>query len=218
MISVAIQHHPARAEILPRLISRLTPLSVQVIRDPQPEARRDPWRTYRHVLETTPEWATHRVVIQDDAAPCRRFPELLRAAIAARPDRMLCLCVCGRPSHTAHAVLRAGSKGDAWIVLHRNQWVPCIGLVWPTRLIGAALAWIDGQHWPRDFIADDEIIGRVARGLREHVLATVPSLVQHEDIVPSLAGKQARAGKDAGRVAALFEEDPREIDWTRGPT
>lgn len=217
-LSLAIQHHPARAEILPQVISALTPLAPQVIRDPDPTGDRHPWRTYRLALETTPKWATHRVILQDDVTPCQGFPVLLRQAIRARPDRIIALCVCGRPTVAARDVLRARDRGDAWILLHRNQWVPTIALVWPTRIIRPALAWIAEQNWPREFYADDEIVGRVTRGLREPVLATVPSLVQHDDIVPSLIGKKNRAGADPGRVAALFYTVPGDIDWSRGPS
>lgn len=199
------------------MISALTPLAPQVIRDPDPTGDRHPWRTYRLALETTPEWATHRVILQDDVTPCRDFPAHLRAAVSARPDRVVCLCVCGRPTVAARDIARARERGDAWIRLHRNQWVPVIGLVWPAYMIRPALDWIAEQKWPREFYADDEIVGRVTRGLGQSVLATVPSLVQHEDQVPSLIGKKARAGADPGRVAAFFLDDPGQIDWSRGP-
>lgn len=216
-LSVAIQHHPARSEILSRVISGLTPLHAEVVRDPEPDGDRHPWRTYRLALERTPEWATHRLIVQDDALPCVSFPALLRAAVEAQPDRLLALCVCGRPTLCARDALAANARGDAWIVLRRNQWVPVIALVWPARLVRPALEWVAGQSWPREFYADDEIVGRIARGLGETVLATVPSLVQHEDVTPSLIGKRHRAGGDPGRVAALFHPDPGLIDWSRGP-
>lgn len=215
-VSIAIQHHPRRAELLPRLLSRLTPRSPQVIRDPEPDARPNAWRTYRLALETTPSWATHRVIIQDDALPCDGFVRLLEEAIEAKRDSLITLCVCGRPKVAAREMMLAYARGDGWIQLRRFQWVPVIGLVWPVRLIRPALEWIDEQQWPREFVADDEIVGRVARKFREAVLATVPSLLQHDDALPSLA-RERTFRPDPGRAAALFKQSPGAIDWARGP-
>lgn len=223
-ISIAIQHHPRRAEILHDLISALTPLSVQVVRDPEPNSRMpSSWRTNRLALETTPAWATHRLVIQDDTRPCRSFPAVLERAIAARPDRVLVLCACGRPAVTARRSRIAFGLGEAWVPLFRNQWVPTLALVWPARLIRPALRHVDSQAWPERFTADDEIIARTLTRLREPVLVAVPSIVQHDDLVPSLLGARhkAKLGKDEGRVAALFADDvvkdPLLIDWEAGP-
>ena len=50
------------------------------------------------------------------------------------------------------------------------------------------------------------------------MLACVPSIVQHEDIAPSVAGQKARAGVDDTRVAAhwIGDRDPLELDWNAG--
>lgn len=223
-LSVAVQHHPRRAETLHDLVSALTPLSIQVVHDPEPDSPiPSSWRTNRLALETTPEWATHRLVIQDDTRPCRSFPTVVARAIAARPDRVLVLCVCGRPAVTARRIRIAFGVGESWATLHRNQWVPTLALVWPVRVIGPLLEHVARQGWPERFTADDEIIARALSRLREPALASVPSLVQHDDLVPSLLGSRhkAKGGRDEGRVAALFADDavsdPLEIDWEAGP-
>lgn len=194
-------------------MSRLTPLAAQVVRDPDPAGPRQPWRTYRLALETTPEWATHRVILQDDAYPCDNFGPLLRGAVAAQPNSLVILCLCDRPTYLAQRAQRSYAAGRAWLACDRYQWVPVIGLVWPVALVWKALRWVEAQKWPREFMADDEIVGRFAKANRERVVATVPSLVQHPDLCPSLIGKRTRSG---GRVAAIFYDDPGAIDWAVG--
>jgi hypothetical protein len=107
--------------------------------------------------------------------------------------------------------------GAPWANLWRRQWVPTVGLVWPAETPRRALEWVDAQDWPRGFTADDEVAGRIADALGLSVLATVPSLVQHDDVVPSLTGARAQAGADPSRVAVYFLEEPDGIDWTAAP-
>lgn len=194
---------------------------MEVVTDPDPDAARSAWRTYRHALQTTPDWATHRLVIQDDGLPCRHFAEVVDAAVAARPDRMLCLCVCGNAIATTRNLYAASHAGHAWALLNSAQWVPAIAVVWPVGLIEPGLAYVDSQHWPTSFNADDEIIGRIVRHLKEYVLCTVPSLVEHDDMQPSAAGRHTRYGADLGRVTACPPPpdcDLRMQDWTGGPS
>jgi hypothetical protein len=217
VISVAIQHHPTRAELVAQLLPKLEPLSVDVVSDPEPDGPRATWRTYRRALETTPATASHRVVIQDDVELCREFPTVLARAIAARPDRLLVLCVCGHPMPSKMAVLRAHQNGQPFAELGRDRWIPTIALVWPVELIAPALAYVTAQPWPEAFKADDEIVMRIAVGMKILPLATVPSLVEHPDLVESVKRKRrAFGGRDKGRVAALFmpaDVDPLELVW-----
>jgi len=201
------------------LLERLDPLPTSVEADPDPESPLpSAWRTYRRALETTPGWATHRLVLQDDAAPCPSFPAVLELAVAARPDRILVLCVCGRPQEMARQLFRASGRGDPWALLTGLRWLPTIAVVWPVELIGPALAFVDAQGWPPRFTADDEILGRVVRGLRQTPLATVPSLVDHRADVESLIRR--RRPDDLGRATACLPDpgcDLLAVDWTLGP-
>lgn len=220
-VSSAVQHHPARGSLLGAILEGLGQVDVEVVTDPDPDARRpSAWRTYREALRTTPTWATHRIVIQDDATPCRDFPTVVRNAITAQPDSLISLCVCGDPFYSAEAIRDASMQGLQWAILPPAQWIPAIATVWPVRIIQPALQWIEEQNWPEAFTADDEIIGRVIRELGETTLATVPSLVQHDDKQDSLVGLKAAHGLNHGRVAACFVPDgcdPLTIDWTLGP-
>lgn len=217
-LSVAVQHHPARAELLPPLLDRLAGLAVEVVHDPRPDEKPATWRTYRRALEETPAGATHRLVIQDDAEPCGSFSILLERAVAAEPDRMLVLCVCGQPGPLALAVRTAAGRHASWAELREPRWIPAVAILWPVELAARALEWIDAQTtWPKDFTADDEIVMRAMRGIGEVALATVPSLVDHPDRVQSIISKKRRPGfgSDTGRSAVYFlrDPDPFSIDF-----
>lgn len=222
-VAVVVQHHPRRAELLPALLERLGD-DAEVVTDPDPDAATpSPWRCYRECLlrglDLADQGVTHLMVVQDDAHPCERFREAAGLAVEARPLNPLCLFVPGALRQAARRVQHsAGSR--AWVPLDRHLWVPVVALVWPVPLIAPTLEWVERRNWPEAFRADDEIVGRAMQALRQQVLASAPSLVQHPDLVPSLVGRRARAGRDAGRIAACFagpDCDPvTGIDWHTG--
>lgn len=194
-----------------------------IVFDPEPDAqRRSPWRTYRRALEEAPDWASHRLILQDDAELCRDFPETARRAVEARPNSLIVFCVLGLPKRWARLVVSAASSGSPWAALPigggGQSWVPVVAVAWPTAFCRRALDWVDEQGWPHEFIADDEIVGRIAKGLDFQVLATAPSLVDHPDLVVSaVGGRRSSGGANPHRVAACFIDDstcdPLEIDW-----
>ena len=217
-VSFAIQAHPRRRELAEALAERIGG-EVEIVWDPEPEGVPSPWRTFRHLIETKPASATHRVQIQDDAVVCDGFRDAVLAAVAAQPARLLCLFVGGAPYPHARAVMEACRRDHAWAQLDYAYWCPVIGTVWPAALARELGPYVDAQEWPRTFRSDDEIVGRFIRGIGHRPLATVPSLVEHEDVHESLIGKRALAGADLARVAACYigDGDPALIDWTAGP-
>jgi hypothetical protein len=200
----------------------------EVVLDPDPDhGLRSPWRTYRHALERTPPEASHRLVIQDDVLVCDRFLDGVDLAVAARPDRVLCLFVAGNPANHKRAVLAACDRDETWAELDLTTWIPVVATLWPVRLVEPLLSWYDARRddgrFPAAFTADDEIVGRFLRDHRERPLACVPSLVEHPDTVPSVANGHRRGGTglDPGRQAACFIGDcgycdATLIDWTTG--
>lgn len=210
--------HPLRAELAAELFHNLGGWGggVEVVEDPEPLAARSAWRTYRRALERTPPDATHRLVLQDDVRICPGFGAAARAALAARPEHPVAFFVGGQPWESANRVLAAGEAGEHWALLDPARWIPTVALSWPARLIRPALEFVDYQQWPPTFRADDEIVGQAMRHLRTDVYATVPCLVEHPDITPSLVGLRAAAGGDPGRVACCFIQpdcDATRIDW-----
>lgn len=216
MISVAIQTHPIRNDIATALSDALD--GVELCVDPAPLELRSPWRTYRHALERTPAGATHRVILQDDVLVCRQFLPTVHAVIDAQPDRLICLFVGGQPYEHSHRIHVACDRGHPFVELDNQRWCPCVALAWPVRMIEPFLAYVDEQDWRPEFRSDDEIIGRYLNHVREWPIATVPSLVEHPDVIQSLIGLRAMGGADKGRVAACWihpDCDPASIDWTQ---
>lgn len=199
-VSAVVQHHPARAHLIPALLRSLG--TTEVVEDPKPDDG-SPLRTYLECLRRTPATATHRLIVQDDALLCENFPSRMLAALLERPHGLVAFFVPGAPPHRA-AVLRAEIAGDTWVRLPPT-WVPTVALCWPVPLIGPFLEWATAEYPEGDRRrGDDGPVGKWANRVREQVLAPIPSLVQHPDVVPSLIGRKASAGGNKARVAARY--------------
>jgi hypothetical protein len=217
-LSVAIQHHPGRdgTPIFEGLREALP--SAEVVVDPDYRDFPNPWRCYRLALERTPPSATHRLIVQDDVLTCLHFEEAIARAVEAQPDRVISFCTAGNPYQHADQVWHAADQGLPWAELSNETHCSVIATLWPARLVNPLLDWSLAQNWPNAFRADDEIAGLFMRHIHEYPLATVPSLVEHPDTVPSMVGRRAAGGEDRGRVAACWigECDPLTIDWSAG--
>lgn len=224
-IAFRVQAHPSRAEIAETLARSLRG---KVVYDPEPDGTRCSWRSYRECLLAPLGAATHLAIVQDDARPCRGFLPAVRAAVAAQPDRVIALFVQGIPHWHRAAILDACANGRTWTTLANYIFCPTVALVWPARLLPDIVEF-DGRMresgaWPAmpAFGADDEIVGRFLEAWGEWALATVPSLVEHPDEVPSIERRiVARAGADLGRIATCFVDDTdleaADLDWALPP-
>jgi hypothetical protein len=214
-LSVGVQHHPKRFGLLPDLLDALSGLQVDIVHDPAPNGRPSAWRTFRKALETTPEWATHRLVIQDDGIPCQHFPQVVGKAVEARPGNLLTLCVCGNAAVGTIRIYQAANRGENWLLYPRSSFIPVVATVWPVEIIEPALAYVDAQPWSAGFTADDEITLRIAEHLDIDVYATIPSLVVHDDRQESLIVHRQHT-EDPGRVTSCPPPvgcDLREQTW-----
>jgi hypothetical protein len=203
-LSIAVQHHPARTALLPALRERLG--TFELVADPEPDGIPSPLRTYREALRRTPEWATHRLVIQDDAWPCEDFARLAEAALAERLDDIVCFFVPGSAG-TRGPVLRASQAGERWARVRTGAWVPTVATSFPATIAADFLEFSSTRPMLRER-GDDGPLAKFCRRRRLQPWATVPSLVEHADRVPSLIGRKAAAGGNPGRVAALYGGDP----------
>jgi hypothetical protein len=203
-----IQHHPARAALLSPLVERLGPdVPLEVVEDPDPDGRpSNPWRCYRECL-ISPSGSdiTHLLVIQDDAVPCRN---LVAACERIRVPGPVCLFLAGAPVRLAREASRALSQGRSLIPLYLSaaDWLPVVAVLWPVEVAESLLEWAGSNRLPGDPNprSDDAVCGRWARQTGAEVFATVPSLVEHEDLVPSLIGKKARQGRSKWRTAGSW--------------
>lgn len=218
-LSVCIQHHPDRPDLPRRLIRSLRPGRaafknlhaplIEVVTDPDPGAARNPWRTARLCWQRTPDSCTHRLLLQDDALPCRDALLHVVHALTARPDRVTSFFLGQYPSDAWRAQLVASQRCAAWVMGTWVSWVPCVALAIPRRLCASLAAFDDGTQ-P---VADDDVVGRWARDNRIPWYATIPSLFDHDDSAPSLMRDRYSRGK---RSASCWigNEDPGLIDWS----
>lgn len=212
-LSIAVQHHPRRAELLPHLAAELG--DHQVVTDPDPTAvYGSALGTYLECLRATPADASHQLIVQDDAIPCRGFRERAEAALLERPDELVAFFVPGR-TLLYRLMVAEYQRGGRWLQLPGSlNWTPTVALAWPAdlarafvpegeRMIAARAARGMGTH------ADDPYVGQWRKHLKLPVWATVPCLVQHPDVAQSLyrPDLRPRAGANRARVAALFVDD-----------
>lgn len=155
------------------------------------------------------------LVIQDDTLVCDHFAEAAMAAVAARPDRIVSFFVAGAPARSARRLHHAASVCQHWAQLEPRDWCPAVALCFPAANAADLVVWADEQEIPERRTSDDAILGDWVRARGHVVLATVPSLVQHPDDVPSLIGTAHSSGRNPARVAACFVGgyDARKIDW-----
>lgn len=203
-LSLCVQHHPSRVGLLPPLLERLG--AFELVSDPEPDSYPNTLRTYRECLRRTPADATHRLIVQDDAWPCEGFRTLAEVALAERPDAIVCFFVPGSQG-LRRPILRAAERDERWAPVRIGAWIPTVATAFPAALAADFLAYVE-RPWARQQRGDD---GPLTRFCRQHKLqpwATVPSLVQHADRVPSVWGRKATNGRHPGRVAALYRGDP----------
>ena len=100
--------------------------------------------------------------------------------------------------------------------LRSNDFLPVVAILWPTSKAQEFLTWTEanphklGHKDPR---SDDSVGGRWASLTKQDIRFTLPSLVEHPDLEPSLIGRKAAWGKDSGRVAMAFAEDGLAYEW-----
>lgn len=217
-VSYAVMHHPARAELLPRLLGELEEMGVtaEAVIDPEPFAATNPWRCAREAWARTPASCTHRLVLQDDAIPCDGFPAGVQAALEAQPDLPVSFFVNWLGHQCGRAQAEALERCDAFATLPLNGWYPTVALALPKAMA------LDLAEWktPRPIIADDAVVALWANTRGVKVLQTCPSLVQHDEAAPSTITQHMDARRRGGRAAAacfIGDHHPDSIDWTRGP-
>lgn len=126
----------------------------------------------------------------------------MTAAVEARPGKPVAFWVGGLPADACAAMTAAHRDGRRWVDLSPWQWFPCVAVAWPTGTVARLLEWLPGAQ---RFVtrADDAVTARFLQSEGIWPLATVPSLVEHPDVVLSVIGRRAWAGRDKGRVACV---------------
>jgi hypothetical protein len=178
-----------------------------VVTDPDPTGVRSPWRTYRECLLELGDDAG--VIVQDDAWLVPDFEERATAAAAECPCRVLCLFVSFQAARAVEAMQRA--RGESFVKIGLDHFMPVVCVYWPAGAARAVVAYADRMRWGGK-VADDAICAGSVNALGLEVWATIPSLVNHLDDVPSLMTD--RVGQKRRRAAIFEDTSP----WPRGAT
>lgn len=155
-------------------------------------------------------------MIQDDAVVCRNFAGAVDAISYSNPNTPVCLFLAGFPQGTARMFMRALQRKHSYVDLLRSPIVPLIAVLWPKHKAEEFLEWADAHKLPGhpNPRADDGIAGKWFRDTGQHIRCTVPCLVEHPDIVPSVKGGISAGGKpNRMRSAVVFAEDGLAYDW-----
>jgi hypothetical protein len=160
---------------------------------------------------------SHMLIVQDDVILASNLPAACRQIAGANPDRPVCLFLSRLPRDTAKKAAAAMKHGQRYVTVNQRSFLPIVGVLWPRAKLVEFAEWAEanphlpGQREPR---SDDGMAGRWKMVTRQHILACVPSIVEHPDVEASTVGLQPHWGKNNARVAALFTDDAARYDWS----
>lgn len=215
MIAIGIMTHPARAAHAEALRVRLSRQCLSaafagaevlppfVIEDTW---HRGCWLTARETwLEGVATGADHVLVVQDDVMPCADFARAVAEVVSARPGDAVSF-------FAPWPIMRRARELDRrWIEVRHFAYTQALCL--PAWMVRDAVAWIDDNTSAANLgHYDDSRFGLYFLDRGRSVFATAPSLVQHDDRIPSLIGNPS------GRVSqwAVGERDlAMRFDWTK---
>lgn len=183
-LSTVIMAHPSRLALAEALADQLPELKPDIVVDPDPHGPPSSLRTAAVAWSFVPEHATHHLVLQDDAVPCRGFADAVHAAIAQHPDTALALFT-EWTSVTAHHLRLAALTGATWAEVV-DEYVPSVALVLPAaiaRAFGEA-ATANLHTWTP---TDDVELMNFLRERQVSAICRIPNLIDH-DSPDSLTG------------------------------
>lgn len=180
-LAIIVMAHPrrrARAELLAQYVK-----ADVIVWDHE---QRGEWSTGARAWLAASEFdTTHALVIQDDAEPVANLRKLLIQALTEVPDTPISLYLGQKkPSrwapNVAEAVEEADVVGANWIAA--SHLLHGVAIVLRHEWITPMLQWAELSNQPYD-----QRIGRYLRLMRNRrVLYTWPSMVDHDDTVPTL--------------------------------
>lgn len=220
-ISCRVQAHPSREHLWPDLLDSLEPIPTQIsVHSSTPP---NPWAGYQQALRSLLDdvsQPTHGLIIQEDTVVCGNFPLAVERIADRWPDIPVLLYLSWLPRRAAVLANKcAPSQRYLELQLRPNEFMPIVAVLWPLSKAAEFLSWTENNHrrlghpQPR---SDDGVAGRWCGYTKQRIVATLPSLVEHEDRVASIWGRRASWGRDKGRTALRFigDRDPLELDWS----
>lgn len=157
------------------------------------------------------------MILQDDCVPVPGYAEAAEQVRALLPDALLAFCLQGMiHSATRSEFYRALEAGQRLLRLNLRNWCPAMALGWTPALAARALEWdvnVGQKRFRDSYSADDARLFYFTQWAKVEVWATVPSIVDHPDDVPSVREGSNGRGKKAWRTLELLEGDASAIEW-----
>ncbi|MBI0293481.1 hypothetical protein JBE04_02990 [Streptomyces sp. PRKS01-29] len=194
--------HPRRMEAALELAGSARRGFLDIVLDPEPEAPVS-LRTAMRAWASVPRWATHHLVLEDDAQLSAGFAEQAERAAAAAPDDAIAF-YSNWNARNGGAVRLGALAGARWVT-SAAEYTPTVALMLPADIAEgfAPYARRHGDEWP-----DDVVMARYLDHAGVRTLIAVPNLVQHGDL-PSLSGNDFHGL----RLAACLAPDPGDRPW-----
>lgn len=170
----------------------------------------DPWAGYKACLTDLPD-CSHVLIAQDDCQPCANFAPALEKIAEKHPSTPVCLFLGAYPAATAAQARKAMMKGQLYVPLGPTSFVPLVCVLWPRLKAQEFFHWSGSQSMTR---ADDGNAAKWMRRTKQQFMVTVPSLVEHNDFIPSVkGGREHKPGLEAWRHAVFIAEDALSYSW-----
>lgn len=172
----------------------------------------DRWETGRRALLAYDPAASHHLVVQDDAIPCRDLVagcELIAAAAGARPVSLYTGKVRPHQSTITPAVRRAKKRGIRFLAFDGPWWG--VAIIVPTADIPELVEWCDANPQVANY---DRRIAKFYRARGVKCWYTVPSLVDHRSVAENPSLIPGRTGNRRAHYFLGREESPLAIDWS----
>lgn len=199
MIHTAVIGHHSRQDRVERLLPVVGATASYVDRDD-----RGPAWGHMCALADHADREGHLIVIEDDALPCKDFPEAAAEQIGRYPHDLVSFYL-GKirpPQHQTRAQARieaAERHGEPFIKM--RTLMHGVGYALPCGAIANLMPLLESSG-----LAIDERIGRAWRATQHRqIIYPIPSLVDHDDSTGSLVTKRA-PGRRAWRPPLEFAE------------
>lgn len=162
---------------------------------------RKEWHTGKRALLAYDEEAEWHIVLQDDAIIASNFLENVNRALREVPRRTLVSFYTGthRPYRISvqQAVDKAKKMGGSWLTFNTLLWG--VGIAIPTEDIPSI------AYARSSILAYDRRVGQFYKAIGKSVYYTFPSIVDHNDDMPTTLNHQTNGKRIAHQFSAYDE-------------
>lgn len=197
IVSIGIVAHQQRRALATQLAERVN-ADIVSIDDGTLGCGRNHQHVMRELADHNTDWS---LILEDDAMPVINMTGQLRKALTAAPTNIVSLYL-GRsrpPQHQQaihNAIAKAHADDACWIT--STHCLHAVALAIRTPLLTPLANHLATRNW----LPIDEAITSFCHTTKQHIAYTVPSLIQHPDVLPTLVKHRDRAPRPTGTRTA----------------